>query len=177
MDTPGRSQVNGFCYRSWIKLFLLLFATLLSPNWDGIAWARCSAQVWPADTSPSLSVSSLPSLPRAPLPRAGLRSSATCWRQRVPRPQPPKPFFLRGDLGLCSCPFSPWYQAPACLFPEATVGPHRDWYLFPRWLPARALPLGVRAAFATEMTEATRKEVAAAVGGMNCSTSVSACSN
>lgn len=49
--------------------------------------------------------------------------------------------------------------------------------LFQHWLPARALPLGARAAFATEMTEVTRKEVAAAVGGMNCSTSVSACSN
>lgn len=57
------------------------------------------------------------------------------------------------------------------------MGPHSDWYLFPHWLPARALPLGARAAFATEMTEVTRKEVAAAVGGMNCSTSVSACSN
>lgn len=57
------------------------------------------------------------------------------------------------------------------------MGAQSDGFLFQHWLPARALPLGGRAAFATEMTEVTRKEVAAAVGGMNCSTSVSACRN
>lgn len=57
------------------------------------------------------------------------------------------------------------------------MGPHSDGYLFQSWLPARALPLVARAACAIEMTGTTRKDVAAAVGGMNCSTSVSACSN
>lgn len=57
------------------------------------------------------------------------------------------------------------------------MGPHSDRYLLQHWLPARALPLEARAAFAAEVTEVTRKEVAAAVGGMNCSTSVPACSN
>lgn len=57
------------------------------------------------------------------------------------------------------------------------MGPHRDRDLFQHWLPARALPLVARAAFAIEMTGVMRKDVAAAVEGMNCSTSVFAGSN
>lgn len=57
------------------------------------------------------------------------------------------------------------------------MGPHRDGDLFQHWLPARALPLAARAAFAIEMAGVMRKAVAAAVEGMNCSTSVFAWSN
>lgn len=57
------------------------------------------------------------------------------------------------------------------------MGPHRDRDLFQHWLPARTLPLVARAAFPIEMTGVMRKDVAAAVEGMNCSTSVFAGSN
>lgn len=57
------------------------------------------------------------------------------------------------------------------------MGPHSAWHLLQDWLPASALPLEARAAFAAEMTEVARKEGAEAVGGVNCSTSVPACSN
>lgn len=67
--------------------------------------------------------------------------------------------------------------APACPFPGATGGPDSYGYLFRNWLPAKALSLLARAAFAIEVTGVMEKEMAAAVGGLNCFTVPSAYSN
>lgn len=67
--------------------------------------------------------------------------------------------------------------APACPFPGATGGPDSYGYLFRNWLPAKALPLLARAAFAIEVTGVMGKEMAAAAGGLNCFTAPSAYSN
>lgn len=66
---------------------------------------------------------------------------------------------------------------PSLSISRGNSGARRPGYLFQHWHPARALPLGAKAAFAVETTGVTRKEGAAAVGGMNPFTSLFVHSN